>query len=79
MRWGKWIGAILEQISDFVFSYKIWLGLAAIQAVLAVAKVFGVISWSWWFVLIPFWASIGVGIWALLLLLVIMVGLNNMK
>ena len=36
--------------------------LAVLQVVFFVLKLTGLIDWSWWLVLVPLWADIGLGL-----------------
>jgi hypothetical protein len=53
------------------------IGLAGILTIIfVVAKLFGIITWSWWWVFAPLWIS---GIIALFILLIVLIiaAINN--
>lgn len=45
--------------------------LAVLQIVFLVLKLTGLIDWSWWLVLVPLWADIGIGLLFIILAFII--------
>lgn len=45
--------------------------LVVLQIVFLVLKLTGLIDWSWWLVLVPLWADIGIGLLFIILAFII--------